>query len=94
MDREALEWWAPQMDRELRRWWAVASARDPTGISALPDLGRGSAGREIAATIRSFTAFLRSRPLDSEAVFAWTEIWRLRAGLQPNPLFPGIIDCE
>jgi hypothetical protein len=40
--------------------------------------------RERTAAIRDFRSFIREKPADPEAVFAWQEVWRLQAGLQPT----------
>jgi hypothetical protein len=49
--------------------------------------------RERTAAIRDFTSFIHERPADSEAPFAWQEVWRLQAGLKPTRVAFGC-SCE
>ncbi len=50
-------------------------------------LSTHEAERERAAAIRDFLSFIREKPADPEAVFAWQEVWRLKAGLKPTRVF-------
>lgn len=57
---------------------------EPPDIFPLMVLNNGEMERERAAAIRNFRSFIREKPADPEAVFAWQEVWRLQAGLKPT----------
>jgi hypothetical protein len=82
------------MEPFIAKWWASYLKRDPDRVSAVPDLAPGVAEQELAGAVRDFTAFVRERPDDPAAVFAWQEVWRIQAGLKPSRHFEGIVDCE
>ena len=92
--------WRPYIRYALARSHEATLSRDYPGGSPEEGLFGGPAKadpreieRERIAAIHDFTSFLREKPADSESVFAWQEVWRLRAGLKPTRVSFGC-SCE
>ena len=83
--------------------FAIARAHDVKLLFSLPpgevdlglihDLTPTQAKEERSGAIGEFAYFIRERPDEEEAVFAWQEAWRLMAGLPPSPTHFGC-NCE
>jgi hypothetical protein len=57
---------------------------EPPDIFPLIVLDHDGIERLRTETILGFRSFIREKPSDAEAVFAWQEVWRLQAGLKPT----------
>jgi hypothetical protein len=83
--------WRPYIVYALARaHGARLSFTYPGGPPETPDifplivLDHDGIERERSAAILGFRNFIREKPSDAEAVFAWQEVWRLQAGLKPT----------
>jgi len=57
---------------------------EPPDIFSVVPFSKEKIERERTTAIRDFQSFIKEKPADPEAVFAWQEVWRLQAGLKPT----------